>query len=49
LHKDHPDPAKYGDKEKGELQEIRKEQLDVMDLLEEFRHPPEAGGAGEKK
>ncbi len=49
LQKDHPDPSKYGDKEKGELQEIRKEQQDVMDLLEEFRHPPEAGGAGEKK
>jgi hypothetical protein len=49
LQKDHPDPSKYGDKEKGELQDIRKEQQDVMDLLEEFRHPPEAGGKEEKK
>ncbi|HBI45790.1 MAG TPA: hypothetical protein DDY78_23495, partial [Planctomycetales bacterium] len=44
LQKDHPDPSKYGDKEKGELQDVRKEQQDVMDLLEEFRHPPGPGG-----
>jgi hypothetical protein len=49
LQKDHPDPSKYGDKEKGELQDIRKEQQDVMDLLEEFRHPPEPAAEGDKK
>jgi hypothetical protein len=49
LQKDHPEPSKYGDKEKGELQGIRKEQQDVMDLLEEFRHPPEPGGESDKK
>jgi hypothetical protein len=49
LQKDYPDPSKYGDKEKGELQDIRKEQQDVLDLLEEFRHPPEPGGEGDKK
>ena len=50
FQKDHPDPAKFGDKEKGELQDIRKEQQDVIDLLEEFRHPPEPGGGeGDKK
>ncbi len=49
LQKDHPNPSKYGDQEKGELQDIRKEQQDVMDLLEEFRHPPEGDGAGAKK
>jgi hypothetical protein len=49
LQKDHPDPSKYGDKEKGELQDIRKEQQDVMDLLEAFRHPPEPSGEGAKK
>jgi hypothetical protein len=49
FQKDHPDPAKYGDKEKGEVQGIRKEQQDVIDLLEEFRHPSEPGGDGDKK
>jgi hypothetical protein len=48
LQKDHPDPSKYGAKEIGELQDIQKEQQDVMDLLEEFRHPPEPDGKGEK-
>jgi hypothetical protein len=49
LQKDHPDPSKYGAKEIGELQDIQKEQEDVMGLLEEFRHPPEPGGEGNKK
>jgi hypothetical protein len=49
FQKDHPDPSKFGDKEKTELQDIRKEQQDVIDLLEDFRHPPEAGGEGDKK
>ena len=40
LQKDHPDPEKYGDKEKSELQDIRKEQQEVLDLLEDLRHPP---------
>ena len=48
FQKDHPDPSKYDDKEKTELQDIRKEQQDVIDLLEDFRHPPEAG-EGDKK
>ena len=34
LQKDHPDPSKYGATEKSELQDIRKEQQDVIDLLE---------------
>ena len=49
FQKDHADPAKFGDKEKGELQDIRKEQQDVIDLLEEFRHPSAPDGEGEKK
>ena len=49
FQKDHPDPAKFGDKEKAELQDIRKGQQDVIDLLEDFRRPPEAGGEGDKK
>ena len=39
LQKDHADPTKYGDKEKAELEDIQKEQQDVIDLVEEFRHP----------
>jgi hypothetical protein len=49
FQKAHADPSKFGDKEKAELQDIRKEQQDVIELLEEFRHPPEAGGEGDKK
>jgi hypothetical protein len=41
--KAHADLTKLNDKEKAELQSIRKEQQDVADLLEEFRHPPEPG------
>ena len=49
FQKDHPDPTKFGDKEKAELQDIRKEQQDVIDLLEEFRHPSAPDGEGDKK
>ena len=49
FQKDHPDATKFGDKEKAEMQDIRKEQQDVIDLLEEFRHPSEPGGEGDKK
>jgi len=49
FQKDHPDAAKFGDKEKSELQDIRKEQQDAIDLLEEFRHPSAPDGEGDKK
>jgi hypothetical protein len=49
LQKDHPDPSKFGDIEKAELNEIRKEQQDVIDLLDEYRNPPPPGGEGDKK
>jgi hypothetical protein len=48
--KTHPDLTKLADKEKAELQHIRKAQQDIYDLLEEFRRPSEpAGGEGDKK
>ena len=34
--KQHPDPKKYTDKEKAELQEIRREQQEIASLLEEL-------------
>ena len=35
----HPDPKKLGPKEKAELQEIRREQKEVADLLEQLTRP----------
>ncbi len=49
FEKAHPDPAKYGDKEKAELEDIHKEQQDVVDLVEEFRHPSPPKKDGDKK
>lgn len=49
FQKDHPDPAKYGDKEKAELDDIHREQQDVVDLVEEFRHPAPPKNDDEKK
>ncbi len=49
FQKDHADPTKLGDKEKADMQDIRKEQQDVIDLLEEFRHPSAPDGEGDKK
>ncbi len=49
FQKDHPDPAKYGDKEKAELENIQREQQDVIDLVEEFRHPAPMKNDEEKK
>jgi hypothetical protein len=48
FQKDHPDATKLTDKERVQLQDIRKEQQDVIDLLDEFRRPPDAG-EGDKK
>jgi hypothetical protein len=45
----HDDPAKYSDADKAELQDIRKAQQEVSELLEEFRTPPAPGGEREKK
>ena len=49
FEKDHPDPAKYGDKEKAALDDIHKDQQDVIDLVEEFRHPTAPKKDGGKK
>jgi hypothetical protein len=46
--KQHPDPAKLTDKEKAELQTLRRDQQEVAELIEEFAQPgankPEPGG-----
>jgi hypothetical protein len=42
----HPDSAKLTDKQKAELQAIRKEQKEVADLLDEIAEPPDEGEGG---
>ena len=39
--KAHPDLTKLGPKDKAELQEIRREQKEVADLLEQLSRPPD--------
>jgi hypothetical protein len=42
----HPNTAKLAEKEKAELQAIRKEQKEVADLLDEIAQPPDEGEGG---
>jgi hypothetical protein len=44
FRKAHPDPAKLDEKGKVELQDIRKSQQEVAELLEELVEPPDEGG-----
>jgi hypothetical protein len=44
FRKAHPDPEKLNDKEKTELQDIRRAQEEVAELLEELIEPDEGGG-----
>lgn len=44
--KKHPDPAKYADKEKAELETLRRDQQEIADLLEQLIDPK--GPEGEK-
>jgi hypothetical protein len=44
FRKAHPDPAKLNEKEKVELQDIRKSQQEVAELLEELIEPDDGGG-----
>ncbi|HVS34129.1 MAG TPA: hypothetical protein VMS17_01025 [Gemmataceae bacterium] len=48
FEKANPDPTKYGDKEKAELETIQKEQQDVIDLVEAFRRPAPPKPDGDK-
>ena len=44
FRKAHPDPTKLDDKGTAELQDIRKSQQEVSELLDELIEPDDAGG-----
>jgi hypothetical protein len=43
----HPDLNRLGDKDRAELQSIRREQQDLRELLDEYQRPAGEGGAEE--
>jgi hypothetical protein len=45
--KEHPDPKKFQDKDRAELQAIRKDQQDVAELIDELTRPAGEPGAAE--
>lgn len=44
FRKEHPDPAKLDEKAKAQLQDIRKSQQEVAELLDELIEPDDGGG-----
>lgn len=41
FRKEHPDADKLGDREKGQMQELRREQKEIADLLDRLTQPPD--------